>query len=76
MSPLGVGLLPRKDTTNKKHEELALNGHPQHGIVSQRSLRNLTNAGVVIAAGDKVLSVVQANIATQSPELMQMKRDR
>ena len=76
MSPLGVGLLPRKDTTNKKREELALNGHPQPGIVGQRSLRNLTNAGVVIAAGDKVLSVVQANIATQLPVLMQMKRDR
>ena len=76
MSPLGVGLLPRRDTTNKKHEELALNGHPQPGIVGQRSLRNLTNAGVVIAAGDKVLSVLQANITTQSPVLMQMKRDR
>ena len=76
MSPFGVELLPRKDTTNKKHEELVLNGHPQPGIVGQRGLRNLTNAGLVIAAGDKVLSVVQANIDTQSPELMQMQRDR
>jgi S-adenosylmethionine uptake transporter len=32
-------------------------------------------SGVVIATRDRAVSVVQANVASQSPELIQMKRD-